>query len=175
MLSGRTDGRGCFRILLVVCSLSLGGGLSGCGSGNPYSYVKVTGKVTYADGSKIPAPRVHLTFIAENPPVIDEKTFAKNGSTDVTSADGTFDYVTSKDYGDGLLPGKHKVMVQALDDREQPLDALIPLKYRDKGTTPIEVDTANLPLVILVDKPVAGAKGTGGPERPGGMPVRRPK
>ena len=49
--------------------------IAGCGgSKDPFSYVKVKGKVTYADGSLIPAQRIKLTFNSELPP-LDAKTY----------------------------------------------------------------------------------------------------
>ena len=36
--------------------------LAGCGEKDPFSYQKVSGKVTYEDGSLIPVPAIQLTF-----------------------------------------------------------------------------------------------------------------
>ncbi len=154
--------------LLAAGLVLTAGSLSGCGSGDPFSYVPTTGKVTYEDGTPIPAPVVHLTFVAENPPTIDEKTFAPKGKADVTSTDGSFDVVTSHNYNDGLLPGKHKVLAIATDDKHQIIEGVIPPEYKEVNKTPLEIDTANQPLVIKIKKPAGGVH----PVTPG---ARRPQ
>lgn len=129
--------------------------LAGCGgSKDPFSYVKVKGKVTYADGSLIPAHRIKLTFNTESPP-LDAKTYARPGVAEVNVADGTFDSETSHKAGDGLLPGKHKVQVQTFDKNDRPVP-LVPAKYGDPKLTPVEIDTASGNIDIKVEKPKPG-------------------
>ncbi|HKD37996.1 MAG TPA: hypothetical protein VKB78_14385 [Pirellulales bacterium] len=141
--------------------------MSGCGSGDPYSYVPASGKVTYDDGSVIQAPQVRLTFIAVDPPTSgDEKIHARPGVVTADPKTGEFSDITSHKYGDGLLPGKHKVMVNPTDERGTALDGVVPPEYRDAKQTPIEVDT-NKPetFQIKVKKPAGGVKpvaGSGG-------------
>ncbi|HEV3415599.1 MAG TPA: hypothetical protein VG056_02250, partial [Pirellulales bacterium] len=65
-----------FRVALCLCGCFLAGSLAGCGSGEPFSYVKVNGKVSYTDGTPIPA-KIKLTFIAVNPPTVDQATIAR--------------------------------------------------------------------------------------------------
>ncbi len=135
--------------------------LAGCGSGEPFGYVSVPGKVTYDDGTRIEAPHLKLVFIPVNPPQSpDPKMSAPKAKVDVHSADGTFpaDEVTSHNFGDGLLPGKHKVQIIPYDDKDQMLPGLVPQEYRDAKTTPVEVDTANGELIIKVKKPAPGSK-----------------
>jgi hypothetical protein len=135
-----------------LCGCFLAGSLAGCGSGEPFSYVPVSGKVTYADGTPIPA-KLKLIFIAVNPPTADAGTVPKPGAA-ITNSDGTFDAVTSHTYGDGLIPGKHKVVLTVSTGRggESTTDLFGP-EYSDPNKTPIEVDTANLPMEIKVKKP----------------------
>ncbi len=129
--------------------------ITGCGgTKDPFSYVKVKGKVTYADGSLIPAQRITLTFNSESPP-LDAKTYPKPGVAEVNVADGTFDSETSHYAGDGLVPGKHKVQVQTFDKNDHPVP-LVPARYRDPKLTPIEIDTAKGDIDIKVDKPKPG-------------------
>jgi hypothetical protein len=129
--------------------------IAGCGgSKDPFSYVKVKGKVTYADGSLIPAHRIKLTFNTESPP-LDAKTYARPGVAEVNVADGTFDSETSHKAGDGLLPGKHKVQVQTFDKDDRPVP-LVPAKYGDPKLTPVEIDTASGNIDIKVEKPKPG-------------------
>jgi hypothetical protein len=143
----------CFQISVGLFACLLLGSLTGCGgSADPFSYVKVNGKVSYDDGTPIPADALKLIFIAENPPTVDAKTFARPASC-APKADGSFDVVTSHTYDDGLLPGKHKVTVRAFDKADKPMPGLIPPEYNDPAKTPIEVDTASLPFAIKVKKP----------------------
>ncbi len=44
-------------LLILACAF-----VTGCGSGSPFKYVKVSGKVTYDDGSPIPVHGMELRF-----------------------------------------------------------------------------------------------------------------
>jgi hypothetical protein len=112
---------------------------AGCGS-DPFSYVDVTGTVKYEDGSPIPAAFMTVTFESQSEG-IDEKTRPRPGMA-VVKADGTFGQVTSSPQaiGQGIVPGKHKVVIRAFDEMEAQLD-VIPSEYADVTTTPIEIDT----------------------------------
>jgi hypothetical protein len=137
----------------VVCfaaavAIALAGG---CGSDTPWSPVDVTGKVTYEDGSVIPVQSMKLYFAPQTPPK-DTKTFPRQGSVGVNVADGSFADVTTYQYGDGLIPGKHKVIVVAYDGGRD-LSPKVPRIYSSVTTTPLEIDTANLPIEIKIRKP----------------------
>jgi hypothetical protein len=123
----------------------------GCGSDTPWSPVDVTGKVTYEDGSVIPVQSMKLYFAPQTPPK-DKKTFPRQGSVGVNVADGSFADVTTYQYGDGLIPGKHKVIVVAYDGGRD-LSPKVPRAYSAVTTTPLEIDTANLPIEIKIRKP----------------------
>jgi hypothetical protein len=124
---------------------------AGCGSGRPWDTVAVSGKITYDDGSVIPVQSLRLYFAPQTPPV-DAKTFPRQGSVGVNPADGRFDRVTTYKDGDGLIPGKHKVVVAAYDGGRD-LSPKVPREYTTAATTPLEIDTANLPLEIKIRKP----------------------
>ena len=123
----------------------------GCSGGDPFRYVKVSGKVTYEDGSFIPAERITLTFVPQAQG-IDAKTQPHTGTAEVNVADGSFDAVTSHRFGDGLVAGRHKVLVTALGEHEMPSNA-VPADYGDLGRTPLEVDTSESPFALQVRKP----------------------
>ena len=123
----------------------------GCGGDTPWSPVDVTGKVTYEDGSLIPVQSMKLYFAPQTPPK-DKKTFPRQGSVGVNVADGSFSNVTTYQYGDGLIPGKHKVLVVAYDGGRD-LSPKVPRAYSSVTTTPLEIDTANSPLEIKIRKP----------------------
>ncbi len=140
--------------------------LLGCG-GDPFAYVPSSGTVTYDDGSAIPAPRIKLVFVPIDPPSSgDEKIAAPNGKADVENLkEGSFSAVSSHRPGDGLLPGKHKVLIVAADERGHPIDGFIPPEYGDPKTTPVTIDTAEQPLKIKVRKPAGGVKAAPGSAR----------
>jgi hypothetical protein len=126
--------------------------VAGCGSGNPWDLVKVTGKVTYDDGTIIPVGSMKLYFVPQTPP-IDSKTSPRQGVAGVNASDGSFDAVTTYKYGDGLIAGKHKVVVAAYESGARDLSPKVPKQCSMAATTPLEIDTANLPLEIKVPKP----------------------
>jgi hypothetical protein len=122
---------------------------TGCGSGEPFDYIPVTGKVTYDDGAPIPAGGMMLQFIAQDVEPVDG--MHPRPATASVDAQGEFKDVTSHKYGDGLVPGKHKVaLIYATDANGK---SLVPKEYTHAGTTPLVVDTATLPLVIKVPRP----------------------
>lgn len=121
--------------------------LNGCGSGEPFDYVKVQGTVTYDDGTPLPGKGYQLRFQSEAPA---KGTFhPPMGQAAVV--DGKFEVVTSHKFGDGLVPGKHKVIFAYATDANG--KSLVPLEYTESSRTPLEIDTANSPLVIKVPKP----------------------
>jgi hypothetical protein len=123
-------------LLLSAMALSLG-----CGSSEPFDYVPVTGSVKFEDGSLIEAHRVVVTFHPQSPPK-DPKTHPRPGVAQVNTADGTFTQVTSHKPNDGIVPGLHKVTVQAIDENEQPVDIIAP-EFTDVEQTPLTHDTAS--------------------------------
>jgi hypothetical protein len=125
--------------------------LAGCGSGNPWDPVRVTGTITYEDGSLIPVKSLKLYFVPQTPPA-DAKTFPREGAVGVNVSDGTFKDVTTYKYADGLIPGKHKVVVVAYDG-ERDLSPKVPKEYSAPTTTTLEIDTADAPLEIKIRKP----------------------
>jgi hypothetical protein len=133
--------------------------LAGCGPSEPFSHVQVSGKVTYEDGTPIPAHHLRVIFVPQTPPV-DKKTHPKFGTADIykdKNPDGSFTWVTSHLPGDGLVVGKHKVQLDPKDENDNPLPKLVPPEVLDPKTTPLEIDTAVQPFVIKVKKP-AGVK-----------------
>ncbi len=125
--------------------------LAGCGGGDPFSYVKVSGKVTYDDGSRIAAPEIKLTFYPLAPPA-DSKTYPRPGAAVVNVATGEFSSVTSHSPGDGLVRGKHKVTLCGPRHQALPED-LVPAEYFNRDKTPLEVDTDHWLGVLKVHKP----------------------
>ena len=134
-------------LILLAASAVLGCG----GDGDPFSYVRVTGKVTYEDGSLIPAQELILNFVSETPP-LDAKTYPRAGMVPVDPATGKFGVPSTHKANDGVVRGKHKVTITTVN--QQPLSPkLVPKEYADDKTTPLEVDTAQPFFELKVRKP----------------------
>ena len=121
----------------------------GCGSGEPFDYVKVSGKVSYEDGMLIDADRVTVVFIPLDAPAT-EGSKPRSGMAEVNVSDGTFDSATSHRYGDGILAGRHRVLIVALGARQEL--GILPPEYSDSEKTPLEVDTADSPFHFKVKR-----------------------
>ena len=134
------------RNLWVVVLLALPTAL-GCGSGDPFRYIKVSGTVSYEDGTKLPTG-VRLAFISELEPV--EGKFHPRPASAFTNEEGEFDSATSRRQGDGIVRGKHKVLViLEAPNSEQ----VVPAEYMNPKTTPLEVDTDDIPFELRIRKP----------------------
>jgi len=136
---------GCLPALLLI------GSLAGCGGSNPYSTVKVSGKVTYEDGSLIQAESIELIF---QPQVdaLDQKTSPRPGQATVNVADGTFSCVSTYGYGDGVIPGKHKIAVRPIQGGV-PAQGVVPAAYMDPKKTPlVQTIESAAPLELTIPK-----------------------
>ncbi len=122
--------------------------LTGCGSSGPFGYVRVSGKAIYEDGSPVPG-KYQLVFISQTSPV-DGKMFPRPAIA-IIEEGGTFSMVTSHKYGDGLIPGKHKVFFSFRPAKLG--EGVVPEEFRDEHTTTLEIDTKDAPLEIKISKP----------------------
>lgn len=118
----------------------------GCGSGSPYAYQKVEGRISYEDGTPLPG-NVVLRFVAQDAPAIEGA--VPRPAMANADAQGRFDCVTSYKYGDGLIKGKHKVALEVSPNAKP----VVPKEYTNAATSPLIIDTANTPLEIKVPKP----------------------
>jgi len=114
-------------------------GWAGCGGDTPFRLAPVQGKVTYEDGSPIQVPQggqVRIAFVPQDAaPVGQAHPTAAQGTL---KPDGSFSELTTYQFGDGAIIGRHKVTVLAVDAMEQPLPA-VPKPYWNVSTTPLEV------------------------------------
>jgi hypothetical protein len=132
----------------ALCVLILSA--AGCGgSGSPYDYVPVSGKVTYEDGTPLPIGGFVIKFFALDAPQVAGAS-PRLGQADV-GPDGNFSSATSYKPGDGIIPGKHRVSFLYANDKAG--KSLVPTEYTVPKESPLIVDTANLPLEIKVPKP----------------------
>lgn len=133
--------RNSFASIICLCLA-----LPGCGSSGPFDYVKASGTVKFDDGEPLTVGRVIFQPLAQ--PVGDAAPRAGVGDL---SDSGAFNSVTSYKPGDGLVPGQHKVAIMyAVDENGE---SLVPKEYTSIGTTPLTVDTANLPFEITIPRP----------------------
>ncbi len=131
----------------VLCTL-------GCGSGEPFDMTPVSGKVTYEDGSLIPGHRVEVRFVPQDVKSEDPKVSPRFAGAEVDVATGEFIESTTHTWGDGVIVGRHKVLVRSFDQNERPTGA-VPREYTDERDTPLEMDiTYGMdPVEIQVPKP----------------------
>jgi len=111
-------------------------GILGCGTSDPFNKLPVKGKITYEDGSLIPAVRIRIRFTPLTPP-IDQKIYPRPGTAEVNVVDGTFSSATTRDYGDGLVVGRHAVTATSFDKDDQETELPVtPAEIEiGKGTT----------------------------------------
>jgi len=128
-------------LLIAVCL--------GCGPGGPFKYVPVQGVLTYEDGSPVPVGGLQLKFIALDAPLVEGA--SPRPAIAHLNSDGQFECATSYKYGDGLVPGKHKVAIINAVDKSGEL--LVPTDYTNTSRTPLIIDTSTLPLEIKVPRP----------------------
>lgn len=121
----------------------------GCTETTPYGVVPVSGKITYEDGTVIPADEMILNFRSMETP-IDPKTHPRTGMCRVRVEDGTFDSVTTYAHADGVIRGKHKVSVGVRGANGL---VVVPKEYTSELTTPLIVDAADAPFDFRIAKP----------------------
>jgi hypothetical protein len=144
--------RGVLRAFGSVSPVTLLVLLAGC-SHTPYDIVPIHGKVTYKDGTLIPAKSVLVWFHPQVDPV-KPNVHPRPGIAELNPEDGTFALVSTCEHGDGVVLGPHKVTVKVSD--ESPTGAgAVPRIYADPATTPlkIEVTRRNQEVVLEIDKP----------------------
>ena len=124
--------------------------LIGCGSSGPFDYVRVSGKAVYEDGTPVPG-KYQIVFVSQAT-AIDGKMFPRP-ATAIVEEGGVFSMVTSHKYGDGLIPGKHKVFFSFRPAKLG--EGVVPQEFRDEFTTTLEIDTKDAPLEITIPKPTA--------------------
>ena len=148
-IAGAVPGAVHWKLLLAAC-LAVAG--AGCQGDNPFSQVQVSGTVLYEDGSVIPVEGLKLWFDCQEAPKDSGRSHPRAGSAPVNVADGTFSTATTRVYGDGLVRGKHKVMLDLIPRKEGPAQP-VPLEFTAAATTPLVVDTRTFPLEIRIPRP----------------------
>ncbi|MEE8450586.1 MAG: zf-HC2 domain-containing protein [Thermoguttaceae bacterium] len=125
-------------VLAVTTNLLLAGGL-GYGEIEPFDIVRVTGRITFDDGTPIPVTRITVMFESQVDP-IDKKTHPRPGFAELDVRDGTFSEATTHRFSDGLIVGPHRVRAWSYDGdfNEVPL-AIVPSEVEvGSGATKLE-------------------------------------
>jgi hypothetical protein len=143
------------RGLGACVAVAAAAGAIGCSGGNPYELVDVAGTLKYEDGSLIPADSIMIKFSPQAAPV-DQKTHPRPGIALVDVSDGTFAFATTHKHADGIVAGKHKVLVVAYGKDGKGTD-VVPREYEHPATTPVEIDASESPFEIKVQKPKSRA------------------
>lgn len=133
----------------TVAVMLVASACAGCGSNSPFDYIKAKGTLSYEDGTLIPVGGVELRFYAMDAPALQSA--KPRPAIAHVDAEGKFDLVTSYKYGDGLIPGKHRVAIMKAEDTKR--NRLVPEDYSNPRRTPLMVDTTQLPFEIKVPKP----------------------
>lgn len=126
--------------------------LVGCGSDGAFSTVPVSGKISYEDGSLIPANSLSLrmrSLAADEDPDVTPRV----GNVYVDVATGELTGATTYRQGDGIIGGKHKFSMNLSVGQGRKLTDIVPRDYISAETTPLVVDTADMPWHIKVPKP----------------------
>lgn len=145
------------RALALCLALAWGllAALCGCG-GEPFSFIPVTGKITYDDGSLIPGDTIVVRFVPEAA-ATSGKDVAGAATGYLNPKDGTFSGLTTHKAADGVVPGRYKVVVLAVENgpRGQTPTRAVPPRYRSAKDTPLDVEVTpsqhDFPLTI--DRP----------------------
>lgn len=136
-----------FFVLLIVLAVV---STTGCRkSVSPYEYVAVSGRVTYDDGTPLSTSGCALKFYALDAPALEG--MSPRPAQANLDASGAFDCITSYKYGDGLIPGRHRVAFFYATDAAG--RSIVPHEYTLPGSSPLIVDTADAPLEIKVPRP----------------------
>ncbi len=119
--------------------------LVGCSDGEPFPLEKVSGKVTYADGSLIEASMIQIMFKSTN--VDSKEGKAPRGAKGmVDPKTGEFSKLTTWKPGDGVICGHNKVAIvpmefgKGIDEMGRPDRKTIDRKYFTTGPSTLEVE-----------------------------------
>jgi hypothetical protein len=147
----------------IICLLTAAAILSFIFSGSKddlYYYSRVAGSVLYEDGQAIPADTLMLTFIPLAQPK-SPRIHPRPGLAAVDPNTGTFKSASSRRPGDGLVQGRHRVLVTGNNRLPLTYD-LVPIEYTDFKTTPLEIDTDETPLNLKIRRPLPNPRKEGG-------------
>jgi hypothetical protein len=118
----------------------------------------VAGKLSYDDGSLVQADRIVVTFVPQGIEA-QGKAAAGAGRAEVDPASGQFASATTWKADDGVLVGKHKVMVEAFKTGtygHSVYNGAVSPDYHSADKTPLEIEIpkgGDTDLTLKVSKP----------------------
>ena len=121
----------------------------------PFGVAPVSGKVTYEDGSLIPAERLFVNFEPKNTDPVDGKYYPRAAVAEVDVETGEFAEATTIRYGDGAIIGPHWVTISSTDKQGSVRTKHVPPKYGLVDDTPFEVEVTpgSEPFEFKIEKP----------------------
>lgn len=109
---------------------------AGC-SDEPFRTVPVSGKVTYEDGTPIPAPRLAIHFEPQLEPV-EGKFYPKAATAEVDPETGEFSMMTTHKMGDGAILGEHHVYIVPMTQLGTAAwRGVVPYEFTTPDTSPL--------------------------------------
>jgi len=118
----------------------------------PFDLVPIHGKVTFEDGSRIDAESILMTFNPVSTGAVGPMT-APGAKAQVNVADGTFDAVSTRRPNDGIVPGRHKVVVVSLKKGHNGMPVatkVVPARYQKESTTPLEIEVSSADQLVEI-------------------------
>jgi hypothetical protein len=123
------------RLAALLCAALLA---TGCAEENPFSTAPISGRITYEDGASIAASVVTVHFV---PDVIDEKHAPPGGAT--LGPDGSFAAASTFAREDGIVVGKHRLVLEATNGDFTPATGALPEIYTDPARTPLSIEVTS--------------------------------
>lgn len=103
----------------TAAALAAGAALfSGCGKPERLPTIPVSGKVTYEDGSLVPANGMELRLLT--PQKLIDEGYPVAATARIDTRDGKFTEATTWEHGDGVMAGEHEVEVVRTGDEKDP-------------------------------------------------------
>ena len=132
-------------LLVLVCWLRLG-----CGSGRPFDYVTRFRQSLVRRWHSDPRGVIRLSFAAQDAAAVGDA--YPDRASPIVNAQGEFDCVTSYKYGDGLIPGKHKVAIRTSPSNSG--KSVVPKEYLSADDhTALRRYALDAPLISKCRKP----------------------
>jgi hypothetical protein len=124
-------------VVTAIAGLVIAGAASGCSKGYQAPTIHISGKVTYEDGSLVPANRMVVNFLTPQKLVQENYPPAATGRVD--TRDGKFAELTTWEAGDGVIAGPHEVEVIRFGDEKDP-GGVKSIEYRGERVWPNKVE-----------------------------------
>ena len=112
--------------------------LAGCAEDNPFTTQPISGSVTYEDGQPIDAAMVVVHFIPDEATSVGDK-FPQPAQATL-SPNGSFAAASTFARADGAIPGRHRVVLEAMNADYSPRPSAIAKQFADPAQTPLSVD-----------------------------------